>query len=76
MKRSTVFRSSPGIKIEADPSPNALTDEERAHIADKLGAGCSPRAALIRKLVRLCDQRIARIRELEARNAVPNRAVP
>ena len=71
MKRTTVFRSHPGIKIEADPYPNALTDEERAHIADKLGSGCSPRAALIRKLVHLCDHRLERIRELEARNARP-----
>lgn len=58
-----------------DPSPNALTDEERQHIVDRLSAGAQVRAGLVRKLVRLCDARQVQIqrsqRVLEQQLALP-----
>jgi len=52
-----------------DPFPHALTDEERAHIHDKLDSGSVPRARLVRKLLRLCDERLDIIRHLESKRA-------
>lgn len=57
------FRMPPPI----DPCPHALTDEERAHIEDRLGSGAVPRARVVRKLVRICDERLDIIRHLEAK---------
>lgn len=54
--RCTVFASF-RKREPADPSPDALTSDERLHIEDRLGSGVSPRFGIIRKLLRLCDQR-------------------
>lgn len=59
------FRIQPGI----DPCPHALTDEERQHINDRLQSGCLPRAGIVRKLVRLCDERLEIIMHLEKKRA-------
>jgi hypothetical protein len=48
-----------------DPSPHALTPAEREHVDDRLRSGQYPRTHLIRKMLRLLDEREARIRELE-----------
>ena len=59
------FRMPPAL----DPCPHALTDEERKHIEDRLQAGQHPRSRVIRKLVRLCDERLEIIRHLETKRA-------
>lgn len=48
-----------------DPCPHALTPEERSHILDTLRAGSKPNVRTIRKLLRLCDERLEIIRHLE-----------
>lgn len=53
-----------------DPSPGVLTEQERAHIEERIGAGVSPRFPVIRKVVRLADERR---RDLEAERALLNR---
>lgn len=54
------FRLRPRRAVP-DPSPDALTDAERAHIRERLQSGNSVRAPIVRKLLRLCDQRQVRI---------------
>jgi hypothetical protein len=54
-------------RLEADPHPHDITAEERARILDCLARGVNARGRDVRKMLRLCDERLARIRELEAR---------
>lgn len=43
--------------VPEDPTPNVLTEEERAYILERLEAGAAPRAGLIKKIIRLADDR-------------------
>lgn len=43
--------------VQEDAHPNVLTDEERAYILDRIRNGAAPRAGLIRKLLKLADDR-------------------
>jgi hypothetical protein len=52
-------------KEQADPHPGALTDEEREHIAERLRAGSNPRYNVIRKAVRLADDRLVKLQRIE-----------
>lgn len=63
---STVF-STFRKRPPADPCPHAITPEERQHIHQKLDAGCVPSARVVRKLLRLCDERLEIIRHLEGK---------
>lgn len=45
------------------PIAGPLTIEERAELIDKLSAGSTPRAALVRKLLRLHDEARAELKE-------------
>lgn len=49
-----------------DPYPDVLTEEERAYIAGRIEAGAPTRADLVRKLIRLGDERLDRIQQLES----------
>jgi hypothetical protein len=52
-----------------DPCPHAITPEERQHVLDRLQAGQAPRVRVVRKLLRLCDERLDIIRHLEQKRA-------
>ena len=53
------------VPQEVDSCPDVLTDAERTYLENRLSSGAAPTARLTRKLVRLCDERLARILELE-----------
>lgn len=44
---------------QEDPSPHSITLEERAYIDERLVSGGLPRAHLVRKMLRLYDERTA-----------------
>jgi hypothetical protein len=46
-------------------NPHEITDDERAHVLDRLQAGALPKAGIVRKLMRLYDAQRRRITELE-----------
>lgn len=48
-------------KVPLDPNPNVLTQAERDYIDERLGSGNVPSAELVRKLVRLSDERQAKL---------------
>lgn len=50
---------------------DALTEEERAYVLDRLQSGHYVRAQIVRKLLRLSDNRLRRIQELEEHRARP-----
>jgi hypothetical protein len=62
---------------KVDPSPHAITPDERAYIDDRIQAGCAPRADLIRKMLRLCAERkltLDRVRRvIDQARAMPSR---
>lgn len=55
--RSPLFRTFRKPE-KPDPLPHVLTDAERAHVLDRLSAGQCPRLGVIRKMLRLCDERL------------------
>jgi hypothetical protein len=50
---------------DVDPAPHDITDSERELITTKMARGAAVPAKLVRKLLRLSDERLARIVELE-----------
>lgn len=58
------------------PSPKGahegpLTIEERSEVIDRLASGAAPRAALVRKLLRLHDEQRAELNSLKVDNDKP-----
>lgn len=66
--KASVFRTH-RMPPPFDPCPHAITPEEREHIQGRLSAGQLPRVPVIRKLLRLCDERLDIIRHLESKRA-------
>lgn len=63
--RSATFRGHTTTP-KVDPFPHIITEAEAAEIEERMFAGASPRMALIRKLVRVCDERLAIIKTMPA----------
>lgn len=57
------------IPPRLDPYPHVITDQEREQITESIQAGQKPSTWLIRKLLRLCDERLDIIRHLESKRA-------
>ncbi len=61
------FSRRGGYTFKTDPCPHELTEEERAHIIDRMESGGQPRTGLVRKMLRLCDERLDIIRMLSSK---------
>jgi hypothetical protein len=64
--RSPIFNSFRRAEA-ADPHPHALTEEERALVMDRMASGSAPPFRLVRKLLRLSDERRTIALEQQAR---------
>jgi len=61
---ASVFRKH--VKaVRVDPFPHILTAAELAEIEDRINAGASPRMFLVRKMLRLCAERLDIINHLQ-----------
>lgn len=54
--RDPRFNPRQATRPRLDPSPHALTDDEIRHVYDRLQAGQSPTARVVRKLLRVYER--------------------
>jgi hypothetical protein len=52
-------------RLQPDPAPHALTDEERAYIRDRLLSASHVPARLVRKMLRVGDERLVKLQRIE-----------
>jgi hypothetical protein len=48
-----------------DPSPDSLTDDERSYMRERMEAGANVAARVVRKVVRLSDERMVKLQRIE-----------
>lgn len=64
VKRNEVFATF-RKRSPVDPSPAAITEQERQHVSENIAAGSSVRFHVVRKLLRLSDERAVKLQRIE-----------